>query len=188
MESSQTWVDAVLALVLLFSASSGARRGVSGVAGSLLGAVLGVTACAWVLPHVPGLVPDPVWWPVAVVVAGLVLLALGQGLGLRVGSALRRGFGDGVVRRLDGVAGAVLAAVLCLLLLGVLAPRLAPALPGELVAETGRSRVLAVAERAVPEPVDRAADALRAAVGEVLSGLPPLRAPAPPAGPDVVRV
>lgn len=187
MEPPLTWVDAVLVLVLLLSVSSGARRGASGVAGSLLGAALGLAACGWALPHVPGLVPDPVWRPMAVVVAGLLLLVLGQGLGLRVGSALRRGLGGGVVRRLDGVAGALLATVVCLVLLGVLAPRLAPALPAVLVAETGRSRVLAVAERTVPTPVDGAADALQAAVGEVLSGLPPLRAPTPPAGPDVVH-
>ena len=86
-----------------------------------------------------------------------------------------------------GLAGAALAAAVCLVLLGVLAPRMAPVLPSGVVAETGRSRVLAVAERAVPEPVDRAADDLQAAVGEVVSGLPPLRAPVPPDRTDVVR-
>lgn len=187
MESPLPWVDAVLSLVLLASAASGAGRGASGVAGALLGAALGLTACAWALPHVPGLVADPVWSPVATVGAGLLLLVLGEGLGLRVGSALRRGLGGGTARRLDGVAGAALAAAVCLVLLGVLAPRLAPVLPSGLVAETGRSRVLAVAERTVPGPVDRAADGLQAAVGEVLSGLPPLRVPAPPDRQDVVR-
>ena len=34
---------------------------------------------------------------------------------------------------------------------------------------------------------DRAADDLQAAVGEVVSGLPPLRAPVPPDRTDVVR-
>ena len=71
MESPLPWVDAVLSLVLLASAASGAGRGASGVAGALLGAALGLTACAWALPHVPGLVADPVWSPVATVVARL---------------------------------------------------------------------------------------------------------------------
>lgn len=187
MESPLPWVDAVLSLVLLASAASGAGRGASGVAGALLGAALGLAACAWVLPRMAALVPDPVWAPVATVVAGLLLLVLGEGMGLRVGAALRRGLDGGTVRRLDGLAGAALAAAVCLVLLGVLAPRMAPVLPSGVVAETGRSRVLAVAERAVPEPVDRAADDLQAAVGEVVSGLPPLRAPVPPDRTDVVR-
>ena len=93
MDASLTWVDAVLAIALVAAAAAGARRGASGVAGALLGAALGLTACAWALPHVPGLVADPVWSPVATVVAGLLLLVLGEGLGLRVGSALRRGLG-----------------------------------------------------------------------------------------------
>lgn len=157
MTTAPTWIDAVLALVLLLALASGLRRGLALTLGSALGLLAGVAAAVLFAVPLGGLVPDPAWRPLAVVAAGVLLVVLGQGIGLRIGAAVRRALGRGALSRADGLLGGVAGLAVAAVVIALAAPVARPLLPADAADEAGRSRVVAAAEHLTPEPVRQAA-------------------------------
>ncbi|MQA14408.1 MAG: MarP family serine protease [Pseudonocardiaceae bacterium] len=108
------WVDLLVLLVALAAAVSGARQGlvtaVTSFAGVLAGAVLGVRLAPWVVEHFEGMTAR-ITFGVAFVV---LLVALGEGLGVTLGRLVRDRLDGRRLRQAESALGAVVQAIAAL--------------------------------------------------------------------------
>ncbi|GAA4871307.1 MarP family serine protease [Actinomycetospora straminea] len=145
-------LDGVLVVVGLLALLRGWRQGALVALLSLGGLVLGLLAGAWVAPRVAAWFLDEPGAGTALLSLGLLLVAIlvGQGIGLRLGLALRRGvvrIGAGPVDRVLGLGvGLAGTALVVWLLAGVLAQGPIPAVARQVQG----SEIVGALDRSLP--------------------------------------
>jgi S1-C subfamily serine protease len=165
------WVDLLVIALALAAAASGARQGmviaVPAFAGVLGGAILGIRLA----PLVVNQFPSPatrVWLSVAIVV---LLVALGETLGVSIGAAIKRGVNRTPLAGVDNALGAVVHGVVVFVVAWLIALPLTSVvgLPG-LAASVNSSRVLAAVDSLMPREARQLPAELRSLLND--SGLP----------------
>ena len=177
-------LDLVILVALVSAGLGGYRLGFLARAASWIGLGIGIYLAVRFLPSIVRAFESPDAGS-RVLVALLVLVGgafAGQGLGLLVGSALRRFVAPGPVRVVDSAIGAAVGALGALLLWWLLLPSMAE-VPGSLARQVRNSAIARAIDAQLPEPPDTL-QALRRLVGEfnfpqVFEGL----RPAPEVGP-----
>jgi S1-C subfamily serine protease len=163
-------LDIVLGLVLLSYLVYGLSAGVVVSLAGLLGIVVGAIAAFFAIPLVTLWVADSGWRVPLVLLTALVLLVVGQVLGLALGKLIRRGFERTPLRVVDRVLGGLLDVVVAALLMSMLAfsvsslgvPFISQAIAG--------SRVISTIDGITPDPVKAALAQLRSIAVE--DGIP----------------
>ncbi len=160
-------LDLVILAALASAALGGYRLGFLARAASWVGLGLGIYLGVRFLPATLRAFegPDPTS---KLLVAVLVLVGgafAGQGLGLLLGSSLRRFVPLGPVRAVDSAVGALVGMVGVLLMLWLLLPSIA-VVPGSMARQARSSTIARAIDRQLPEPPDTL-QALRRLVGEV---------------------
>ncbi len=84
-------IDIVLIALLAVALIVGLSRGFLATIGFFAGLAAGAVAAYWVTPFVGQWVTAPAWRGPAMILAGILLLMIGSGLGSAVGGFFRRG-------------------------------------------------------------------------------------------------
>ena len=134
-------LDIVVVAILIVAASFGWQSGVLRSVFSAAG------LSAWV--------PAPEWRVAVVVGGGLLLLALGQTVGILVGTVLRRGAKAIKLSALDRLAGLVVSAVAAALVLATVAGGAGSLGIAPLTQAVAGSTILGTIDRYTPDPVDQ---------------------------------
>ena len=145
------WVDALVLVLALAAVMAGYRQGMVAALASLLGVLLGLLLGFKLAPMLVGQFSSPVT-KVAFTLAILVLMvALGETLGVVVGRAARDRMQVDSVRKVDSVLGTVVLGIAVLVVAWLVALPLASAgFPG-LAASVRRSVVLGTVDKVMPE-------------------------------------
>ncbi|MCP2258003.1 Colicin V production protein [Streptoalloteichus tenebrarius] len=170
------WIDLVVVLLALLAAVSGARQGVLIALPAFVGVLAGVVLGLWLAPQIVSHF-DNVVTRVALGVAVLVLLiALGETLGVWLGRTLRDRITSRRLAGVDNVLGAVVQGLVVFVVAWLVALPLtnAPGLPGLTSALKG-SRVLGTVDSAMPSAARQLPDDLRKLLD--VSGFPAALAP-----------
>lgn len=146
-------LDIVVVAILIVAATSGWQSGVLRSVFSAAGLVAGGIAAYLVLPQLSAWVPAPEWRIVIVVGGGLLLLALGQTVGMLIGSLLRRGVKAIKLSVLDRLAGLVVSAVAAALVLATVAGGAGSLGIAPLTQAVAGSTILGTIDRYTPDPV-----------------------------------
>lgn len=149
-----TALDLLIALFAVSAAAAGYRLGFVARAAAWAGVLAGLFVAALVVEPVVARVDasDPVLSLLVAATTILVLALLGQGVGLTIGSAVRRRFPRrGPARALDRAGGAVAGVVGVLITIWFLLPALG-VVPGDIAAAARNSVVVDLVESAAPRP------------------------------------
>lgn len=163
-------VDIVLVIALLLAVLTGVRSGLFASLGTIAGLVVGALSMPWLLPWVAGLLPEE-WRGVGVILAAVLLLAVGAAIGSSIGGWLRRGADRLFLRVPERVLGGVVGLIAAALVISLLGAGVTAAgIPG-VSSAVASSTVLRTIERLTPHPVDEALARARSGLLEV-SALP----------------
>src|SRR5690625_2436967 len=163
-------VDIVLVIALLLAVLAGVRSGLFASLGTIAGLVVGALSMPWLLPWVAGLLPEE-WRGVGVILAAVLLLAVGAAIGSSIGGWLRRGADRLFLRVPERVLGGVVGLIAAALVISLLGAGVTAAgIPG-VSSAVASSTVLRTIERLTPHPVDEALARARSGLLEV-SALP----------------
>jgi uncharacterized membrane protein required for colicin V production len=180
----------LLLLALVGYAIYGYRVGLVVSLGGILGIAAGAIAAFIAIPLVAAWVNDNVWRVPAVLISVLVLLALGQVLGLAVGRVIRRALDRTPLKIVDRLLGAALDLIAAALLMSMLAFSISALGVPFLSQAIGSSRVITTVNALTPDPAKAWLAQLRSLA--VQDGLPVIvdalaphgTAPAPKVVPD----
>lgn len=165
-------LDWILLLVMVLYLLAGYRRGFFLTLGSVVGFVIGAVAAFYLTPVLVGMTSGG--WRILVAILSLVLLiSLGQALGLAIARPLRRlseKTGLGVLERISGALLNVITCALVIVILSFSAGQLGIA---SVTKTIGNSRVITALESITPDPVRQGIAQARAAV-LAQSGIPEL--------------
>jgi len=168
-------VDLVLIVLLIAALVSGIAGGAVASLGALLGLVAGGLAALWLMPIVNDAWPMQSFRPFAVLIAGLLLLGIGIGIGAAVGRALRSGVDRTTpLRVIDRILGGVASIVVAALAISLIGTGVAATGSPVISSAIASSRVLQTIEQLTPDPVDATLAQLRAAVMD--DGIPRIAA------------
>ncbi|MHB1172907.1 MAG: MarP family serine protease [Lacisediminihabitans sp.] len=174
-------LDIVLLLTLVGYLVYGFRSGLVVSLGGILGIVAGVLAAFFAIPLVAGWVVDSAWRVPAVLISALVLVVVGQMLGLAMGRAIRRGLDRTPLRIVDRLLGAALDFVVAALLMSMLAFSIG-SLGVPFISQTiASSRVIATIDGLTPDPLKALLAQLRSIAAQ--DGLPVITGALAPASP-----
>ncbi|AXE37510.1 MarP family serine protease [Acidipropionibacterium virtanenii] len=173
-------LDVVLVLLLIGQARRGWRRGaVVGVL-SLAGLILGAWFGLWLAGSVGdwmsnGTDLSALWTGIARIALFIITAEAGESILSGIGMRLRGANRIPTLRTADSLIGSVVSVVVAALVLTVAAGAVRPLLPSAWSQTVAGSKVLATVDRAVPDPVNRAANRLAGALADgfprVFSGL-----------------
>lgn len=147
-------LDVLLLLLIAIGALSGFRQGAVVQTLGLIGAGLGAVAAVAVLPGVAAALPTLDRFLRALLVLGLLLLALavGQAVGGATALAILRRLGRGPLESVDRLAGLAVGAAQVVLAIWFLAPILAAGPSPTLAQQIDRSRVVGLVRAELPSP------------------------------------
>lgn len=181
-------LDIVLLVALASYAIYGYRVGLIVSLGGILGVTAGVIAAFLAIPLVASWVSDNVWRVPIVLIVMLVLLGLGQVLGLAVGRLIRRALDRTPLKIFDRLLGAALDLIVAALLMSMLAFSISALGVPFLSQAIASSRVISTVNALTPDPAKALLAQLRSVA--VQDGLPAIAdafAPrTPPPAPTVV--
>ena len=157
-------LDVALLLLVLANTLRGWRNGILAGGLGLLGFVLGAGLALWgapgLLANIDGLAGNELARALFLLVAVLVTASLGQALLGGIGHRLRAANRVGAVRSLNSVLGAVAAAVVTALVVGVVGAALKPVLPRSWARTMNGSHVLETIDATLPGQSQRWASQL----------------------------
>lgn len=116
-----TILDILLVLALLGYLVAGLRNGFLVTLGGIAGFVAGAVAAFFAIPLVSEWVPDDAWRLPAIILTALVLVVVGQAIGSRIGSGIRRALDFRPIRTVDRLLGGVMNVVVAALVMSMLA-------------------------------------------------------------------
>ncbi|MEO7122368.1 MAG: MarP family serine protease [Lacisediminihabitans sp.] len=181
-------LDILLLVALVGYAIYGFRVGLIVSLGGLLGIIVGAIAAFLAIPLVASWVSDNVWRIPVVLIAMLVLLGVGQLLGLALGRVIRRALDRTPLKIFDRLLGAALDLVVAALLMSMLAFSVSALGMPFLSQAIASSRVITTVNALTPDPVKALLAQLRSVA--VQDGLPvitdALAPKSPPPAPSVV--
>ena len=170
-----SWLDVLLILWLLWQLIYGLNAGLLVSLGGLVGFVAGAVAAFFAAPLVNQYAPSPGWRTAFVVGATVILIAVGHGIGIRIGRAIGRRVKFGPIRSLNRILGGVLNVVVGALVISMLSFGVSnlgiPAVSKQL----SDSVVIGKIDAWTPDPVKAAAAELRSLVLE--EGIPQILNP-----------
>lgn len=170
-----SWLDAILLVWLLWQLIYGLNSGlVAGLVG-LAGFVAGAVGAFFAAPFVSEFAPSPGWRTVMVIGATVLLIALGHGLGIKLGRSIAGAVKSDSIRAVNRLLGGVLNVVVGALVISMLAFGVSnlgiPAVSRQL----SESQVISRIDALTPDPVKSAMAQLRSLV--LQEGIPALLNP-----------
>lgn len=156
-------LDVLLVFVLLSYLVYGLRTGLIRSLGAILGVLVGALAALLVVPVLGPLVPAQ-WRIAAVLIAAILLLAAGHGLGAAVGHALGRRIQRTALAPVDRVLGGLANVLVAAIVATTVASGLTTLGIPFLSQPIASSSVLNAVERATPDPVKSLLAQLRSVV------------------------
>ncbi|GGM65579.1 serine protease [Longimycelium tulufanense] len=170
------WIDLVVVLLALLAAISGARQGVLIALPAFVGVLGGVVLGLWLAPQVVEHFDSPITRVGFGVAVLILLIALGETLGVWLGRSLRDRITSRKLAGVDNALGAVVQGVVVFVVAWLVALPLtnAPGLPG-LVSALKRSVVLGTVDNVMPPQARQLPDDLRKLLD--VSGFPAALAP-----------
>jgi S1-C subfamily serine protease len=176
--------DLAALVVLVAAVIAGLRTGalpqVGGISGAIGGLALALYGAPWLVDVTRGLEPIPR----ALVVVGVIIVAVGLGetLGSSIGHAVASGIGRGVLSRLDRVVGGGLGAAQAILIIWLAGGLLAAGPFPTLGREASRSTAVRTLDGWLPPPTEVAGEIATAlddsGLPDVFVGLEPIPLPA----------
>jgi S1-C subfamily serine protease len=164
-------LDLLLLVALVSYVGYGYRNGLSGSLPVIVGVVVGVVAAFFLAPIAASLVPVPVLRLAVTIAVAVGLVALGQGLGARIGKRARSGIEKkGSLSRVDRVIGAIVTGIASALILSVVAFSVAQLGVPALSRTIAGSSVLRAINALTPDPVEAWLAQVRGAAAQ--AGLP----------------
>ncbi len=170
-----SWLDAVLILWLLWQLIYGLNAGLVAGLGGLVGIVAGATAAFFAAPFVSQFAPSPGWRTTLVIVATVLLIALGHALGIKLGRAMGRVVKSGSIRALNRILGGVLNLAVGALVISMVAFGVSNLGIPLVSQQLSDSRVISRIDTLTPDPVKTAVAQVRSLVFE--EGIPALLNP-----------
>lgn len=169
------WVDVLVIVLALIAGISGARQGMvtalASLSGVLLGAIVGVQIAPSLVERFPSTTTR-----VAFTVAILVLLvALGETLGVWAGRAVRQRMHVEPVRRVDSALGTVVLALAVLVVAWLVAVPLTSASSAGVASAVNHSVILGAVDKIMPDPARQLPADLRRLLRQ--SGFPDVLGP-----------
>lgn len=159
-----TWLDWVLMIVLLVFLLAGYRRGFWVTLGTVAGLVAGAAAAFFSIPLVSNWVTDPAWRLIAIVVAALVLVLIGQAIGAGIGRAIRLRMALPALRTADRLGGAVVNTAVAAVLISLVAFSAASMGLPSVTGAISKSRVITAINFAIPDSAKTFVAQVRSAV------------------------
>lgn len=159
-----TWLDVILVGLLVVATVQGYHRGLWVVLGTMAGTVAGAVGGFYLIPFVSRWVSDPTLRVVVLIVATLLLIWLGQGIGVAVGRRIRLQVSLPALRRVDRFLGAGAALMITVMILGLISLSLSSLGMAPVTKEINRSAVLTGTDRLMPEGSQRFLAESRAAI------------------------
>jgi S1-C subfamily serine protease len=185
-----TWLDAMLVVLLIVVLVQGYRRGLWIVAGTMLGTAAGALGGFYLIPFVSGWVSEPSLRVGVLIAATILLIWLGQRIGVGIGRRIRLHVNRPALRRVDRFLGAGAAVVVSVMILGLTALSLNSLGMAPVTREINRSAVLTATDRIMPDGSQRFLSESRAAIAgigvipEIDTPVKDVAAPAPDATPS----
>lgn len=167
-----TLLDVALVLWLIGQVVYGLRVGFVVSLGGIVGFVAGAIAAFFAVPFVSSLVGESGWRTAAVVAAILLLVAMGHGLGVRLGAMIAKRLPFRPVRAVDRLLGGAVSLAVGALMVSLLAFSVSNLGIPFISAQIGQSRVISAIDNLTPTPVKSAVAQLRSTV--VNEGIPQL--------------
>ncbi|WP_425862974.1 MarP family serine protease [Arthrobacter sp. TWP1-1] len=103
-----SWLDVLLILWLLWQLIYGLNAGLVVALGGLAGFIAGAVGAFFAAPFVSQLAPSPGWRTVMVIGATVLLIAIGHGVGMKLGRAIGRHVKSDSIRSVNRILGGVL--------------------------------------------------------------------------------
>jgi S1-C subfamily serine protease len=177
-----TLLDVALVLWLIGQVVYGFRVGFVVSLGGIVGFVAGALAAFFAVPFVSSLAGDSNWRIAIVVAAVLVLVALGHGVGIRLGALIARRLNFRPIRAIDRALGGAVSLVVGALMLSLLAFSVSNLGIPFLSAQISQSRVINTIDDLTPTQLKAAVAQLRSTV--LNEGIPQLFTQLGPATPS----
>lgn len=169
------WVDLLVLTLALFAGISGARQGMLTAAASFVGVLAGAVIGVRIAPSLVEQVESPAVRVAFGVTIVILLVALGETVGVWLGRVIPARFNGEGLRQVDSVLGAVVQGIAALVVAWLVAlPLGSSAYPG-LTAGVRDSRVLGVVNTFMPETLRQLPNELARLLN--VSGFPNLLAP-----------
>jgi S1-C subfamily serine protease len=180
-----TLLDVALVLWLIGQVVYGVRVGFVVSLGGIVGFVAGAIAAFFAVPFVSSLAGDSGWRIAVVVAAVLVLVALGHGLGIRLGALIARRLNFRPIRAIDRALGGGVSLMVGALMLSLLAFSVSNLGIPFISSQISQSRVINAIDDLTPTPVKSAVAQLRSTVlnegiPQLFTQLGPVAPAAPP--------
>lgn len=173
-----SWLDAVLALWLLWQLIYGLKAGLVVGLGGIAGFVAGALGAFFAAPFISQFAPSPGWRTAMIIGATILLMALGHALGMKLGKAIGRGVKSDSIRAVNRILGGALNVVVGSLVISVLAFGVANLGIPLVSQQLGKSQVISRIQEWTPGPVKTAVAQVRSLVLE--EGIPALLNPTGP--------
>lgn len=157
-------IDIVLIALLAIALITGLSRGFLATIGFFAGLAVGAVAAYWVTPFVGQWVTVAQWRGPAMIIAGILLLLIGSGLGSAVGGFFRRGADRIKLRVPERLLGGVVNVAAAALTISFVAGTLTPVGLPVVSAALGSSAVVRTIDDLTPAPVRSALGDLRGTV------------------------
>ncbi|RZU62378.1 MarP family serine protease [Zhihengliuella halotolerans] len=159
-----SWLDIILAIVLLSFLVSGWRQGFFVTLGRIVGLIAGAVAAFYAVPVVSGWVHNAGWRLFWVVAVAVVLVILGQGIGTALGSRIRLWLNYPALKSFDRLMGAFVNTAVAAIVVSALSFSVAAMGIPVLSRALADSKVISTIREYTPEPVDEALANARSAV------------------------
>ncbi len=173
-----SWLDVILILWLLWQLIYGLNTGLVVGIGGIAGVVAGAVGAFFAAPFVSQLAPSPGWRTALVIVATIVLIAIGHAVGMRLARIIGRGVKSDSIRAVNRLLGGALNVVVGALVVSMLAFGVSNLGIPVVSQQLSASRVLTTIDGWTPDPVKSAVAQIRSLVLE--EGIPALLNPAGP--------
>lgn len=149
-----TWLDVLLVISLAGFLISGLRKGFFVTLGAIVGFVAGGSAAFFAIPLVSSWVSSPGWRLFWVIAAAVVLILVGQGIGVAIGRRIRLWLNLPALRTFDRILGGLANTAVASLVISAIAFSVATMGMPFVSQQIASSQVLGSIRKFTPEPIE----------------------------------